>query len=265
MTSTKNTGGTSSGQLVGIHYSEPRVKMVQFLLERGSTPSDVDKGETVWARFIVSMYLLTIEAKVQFSEQAKSWFEITKLMLLRGADPHMICPVNAQPGKPIEISTTGQTTAMDVLFTIFGADARFDVSELEDLVEQPQRPPQYRNANDSYLQVPGNQQGVNVWRTHSSSSSISSISGQSAMPPSLPAGYSQAGNGGIPTASPPVVEAPDMMVHIQVHERGALSTPPRKKRHSRLSSLFAKILPREKTPPHSPLAPDIRHTKELEW
>ncbi|ODH49869.1 hypothetical protein GX48_03958 [Paracoccidioides brasiliensis] len=268
MTSTKGTGGTSSGQLGGIHYLEPRVKMVQFLLERGSTPSDVDKGETVWARFIVSMHFLTIKAKLQFSEQAKSWFEIAKLMLLRGADPQMICPVNAQPGKPIEISTTGQTTAMDVLFTIFGADTRFDVSELEDLVEQPQRPPQSRNANDSYLQVPGNQQGVNVWRAHSSSSSISSISGQSAMLPSLPAvyysntqlvGYSQAGNGGTPAAFPPVVEAPNMMAHVQVHERGALSTPPRKKRHSRLSSLFAKILPREKTPPRSPSAPDTRH------
>ncbi|OJD26635.1 hypothetical protein ACJ73_01986 [Blastomyces percursus] len=122
------------GELERIHYDVPRVNMVEFLLDRGASPNDMDEGETVWVRCVVSIYQLTIYEKEEFSKWAKSWFQVTKLLLLRGADPQAICPVDNQ-GKNSEINSnelrTGKCTAMDLISVLFEGDSRFDMSDLE--------------------------------------------------------------------------------------------------------------------------------------
>ncbi|KAL2370823.1 hypothetical protein RJ035_002289 [Blastomyces gilchristii] len=257
-------------QLEGVHYQEPRVKMVEFLLDRGATPNDVDEGETVWVRCIVSIYLLTIKAKGKFSEQAKSWFEITRLLLLRGADPEAICPVNIQ-GRNSEINSTrlrsGKCTAMELISIVFGGDSRFDMSELEDVIEQPQRAPPLppaRYLSDSYLQIPGthNHNGTNVSRSHSAVSSTSHISWDSGNTQynNTPGSYLNAGSLAPqyisyrgsqevgPGGGTPIVGAPPYIM-IPAPNNDSIPAAPKKKRHSRLSSLFSKIKPKEKTPP----------------
>ncbi|PGH08986.1 hypothetical protein GX51_01043 [Blastomyces parvus] len=260
-------------QLEGVHYHEPRVKMVEFLLGRGATPNDMDGGETVWVRCIVSIFLLTLKAKDQFSEQAKSWFEITKLLLLRGADPQAICPANTQ-GKSSDVNSNGlgtrKSTAMDLISIVFGGDSRFDISDLEDAIEQPERapplPPATRYVSDSFLQIPGaqNHDGTHVSRSHSAASSASHISWDSGNLQfyNTPGSYANAGplasqhiphrvnqevgpGGGIP-----IVGTPSYIL-MPAPNNDSIPTVPKKKRHSRLSSLFSKIKPREKTPPGS--------------
>jgi hypothetical protein len=131
----------SSTRPVGIYYTSPKVKMARFLLGRGANPNDMDGNQSVWVRCLISMYgMYTIE-KPLFSGHAKDWFEITRLLLLHGADPRVIIESeifaeqkNSPKGNP---SPMGPYTAMDIIHELFGRDSRFDVAELEDLIEQP--------------------------------------------------------------------------------------------------------------------------------
>ncbi|KAK2807427.1 hypothetical protein FQN51_003254 [Onygenales sp. PD_10] len=237
-------------------YMAPRVKMVRFLLESGANPNDMDGDKTVWVRCLVSMYQMCVKLKTEFSSNAKTWFEISKLLLLHGADPLVTCGgLDVQPEKMVRLGTlrtekpfmTGQYTATDIIYVIFGGDSGFDIAELEDLME-PEKPDR-RIVSDSYLQPPGSHQGNNVSRTHSATSSISNTDGRleaALHPPPVyrPILYDQP-----PSTTGHFYQAPTPAVTTPA---GIQSVPPPKgKKHSRLSSLFTKIRPKEKTPPRA--------------
>ncbi|PGH13251.1 hypothetical protein AJ79_03810 [Helicocarpus griseus UAMH5409] len=263
----------------GIPYLEPRVNMVKIMLDRGATPNDMDEDQTVWVRCLVSMYLLTTKFKQWFSDGAKSWFEIVKLLLLQGADAQTICPVDVpgwEKGGNVETNqmvASGPCTAMEIISIIFGGDSRFDVSELEDLVEQPERAPERRYVSDSYLQIPPrNQQTSNVSRAHSSASAGSNHSGQSANPNYSPTMAYQPNTNSV-QASPvfhdvqersrdaaPNVSAPVIMVPMS---QGNVSSSLKKKRHPWLSSLFAKRKMKDKSPSYSPPVSGVQRSPAI--
>ncbi|OJJ05862.1 hypothetical protein ASPVEDRAFT_45324 [Aspergillus versicolor CBS 583.65] len=217
-----------------IAYTVPRVDMVKLILSRGASPNDLDEQQTIWARTLISIYTLAARSESGFSEQAKSWFQITKLMLLHGADSQAVCKIPFESSRLFDrvrvqkhqtTSHKNLYSALDIIHIVFGGDAAFDMAEVEDISDQDA--PKPRSVSDSYLAVPSN-----VERSHSSASSASRVTAASWQHPtehinpnrllkdSQPASDKQA------LATVPVELGPD--------------TTPRESKHIRISSWLKK-------------------------
>ena len=163
-------------------YNAPQLEMVNLLLNRGADPNEMDGNETIWARYLATLYTLATISESQFYKQTKNWFEVTKLLLINGASHQTTCSITVPPGKLAErlglrkgtSNMKGIYSALDVVRLVFGGDSGYDVAELEDLLEQQQQHEMshFRNISNSYLQVP--RQGLeqeNATRSRSASAS----------------------------------------------------------------------------------------------
>ena len=150
----------------GFSYHAPQLEMLKLLLDGGADPNEMHGSQTIWARFLLSMYMFATIPESQFHKQTQRWFEVTKLLLKHGASPQTTCTITVQTGKLANrvnlkkqenSKVTGMYSALDVIRLIFGGDTRYDVTELEDLlVEQPQQATSHPGSiSSSYLQVPG--------------------------------------------------------------------------------------------------------------
>ncbi|MCJ1344280.1 hypothetical protein MMC31_002483 [Peltigera leucophlebia] len=165
-------------------YNAPQLKMVNLLLDRGADPNEMDGKETIWARYLTSLYTLATISESQFYKQIKDWFKVTKLLLINGASHQISCSITVSPGKIAARVDLGKGTsnvkgvysALDIIRLVFGGDSGYDIAELEDLLEQQQHH-EMCNISNSYLQIP--RQGLEQENaTRPRSASISSQNSQ---------------------------------------------------------------------------------------
>lgn len=84
----------------GIIYNTPRVHVVQFFLDRGAGPNNLDGNQTISLYTLTSMHMVAARSGTAFSKQAKQWFEVTKLIiLLHVASTDVICPISIKSRK----------------------------------------------------------------------------------------------------------------------------------------------------------------------
>lgn len=74
--------------------------VVQFFLERGAGPNELDGNQTISLYTFTSMHMVAAKSDAAFSKQAKQWFEVTKLIiLLHAASTDAICLISIKSGK----------------------------------------------------------------------------------------------------------------------------------------------------------------------
>lgn len=170
-----------------VQYSFPRVEMIRLLLERGADPNAMDEDKTIWHHYLISIYNLAAKYGPLFSKRSAGWFEITKLMLLHGADPRAHVSITRNSKKLVERVNLRKNTelskhiysASDILHVIFDGNYGVDTSELEDLLDQHelQHNP---SVETTYLQVAKAGVAGTVTEQDSRASSMSQVSAQSA-------------------------------------------------------------------------------------
>lgn len=170
----------------GLSYNMVHVPMVTYLLEKGADPNDLDQGNSIWSRYLVSMHTLASKDDSQFSVKTSDWFEVTKLLLEHGADSQAKCTIRVPHSKPADsnlkrFQPSAQRTysAIDIVRLVFGGVRGYDVTELEDLIEQqrPRTSTDELNVTSPYLQVPGNELQQS-WTPHKRTISGSSLNSQ---------------------------------------------------------------------------------------
>lgn len=74
--------------------------MVQFFLDRGAGPNNLDGNQTISLYTLTSMHMVAARSGTAFSKQAKQWFGVAKLIiLLHGASTDVICTISIKSGK----------------------------------------------------------------------------------------------------------------------------------------------------------------------
>ncbi|KAL2822236.1 hypothetical protein BDW59DRAFT_149607 [Aspergillus cavernicola] len=245
----------------GIRYIAPRVNMVKLILDRGASPNDLDEQQTIWAHTLTSMYMLAARSGTGFSEEAKDWFDITKLMLLHGANSWAVCSIPFESKRLLDrvnlrkehhiTSPAGVYSAIDIIHIVFGRDTAFDMTELEDLLDQHPYP-QPRSVSDSYLQVPKQGQGSsNGVRSRSSASSASRVSEQSTVRWDRPTEHFNANYSSRSAAPESVIEMPgrEQSARASAVLDEEPAAPSREKKHIRISSWFKRKKITDKVPP----------------
>ena len=184
--------GSRREEKAQIPYRAPSMEMVQFLLDKGGDPNEVDGKLTIWTNFLISMYTLATIPESHFYTHTKDWFEVTRLLIERGADAQVECTVSVSTGtlarrvnlKPNDSRNKMTCSSLEIIQLVFGGYSGYDATELEDLLEQ-KLPRLTHNAHDMSkptLQFSGNaneQDAITRSRTASGSSQVSQLSAAS--------------------------------------------------------------------------------------
>jgi hypothetical protein len=149
-------------QYSALEYDDPKVEMVRLLLEHGADPNEQSGSKTIWVHFLVAVYTLATIRESSFYKNGKVWFDVTKLLIMHGADPRATCQVQVPPGvlsdrvKRVEkVAKQEPYTTIEVLRMVFGGDSGHDLAELEDLLEQLPEPAHSPTLQSSFLKVSG--------------------------------------------------------------------------------------------------------------
>lgn len=141
------------------YYGTPRVEIVKLLLEAGADPNERDGKDTIWVRYLTSLYVLSAykAEAAHFAPELQDWFQVAKMMLQSGADPEATVERmyirERITRRALEKSDAGSCKAFDILRLVFGTQSRFDLTELEELVEKT--PPGGVSGETTDVQSPG--------------------------------------------------------------------------------------------------------------